>query len=214
MYDTRAGGEIHFRPEYLLPQTSQVYGAVARILCAANLTLGISSDVVSEVALTNRFRAVLGSQAEIPRWFAEYSCSNARVHGRDKPQNNLAHKRVSLLDKTKATFSVVNAIKVKESLKKRSAVDSSLGKSVRLGRESKEVGRCRFLSGLQDKRIRESATSRQPLTITSHGRPPSLKPLIITYHLSLWSNIREIEAPLLVPLALLRHFMSSRTEND
>lgn len=42
-------------------------------------------------------------------------CPNARVRGRDKPQNNLAHKRVSLLDKTKATFSVVNAINIKES---------------------------------------------------------------------------------------------------
>lgn len=56
----------------------------------------------------------------------------------NKPKDNLTHNRASLLKKTKATFSIATAMKVKESLKVGATVDSSLGKSVWLGKP-KEV---------------------------------------------------------------------------
>ncbi|KAJ6111557.1 hypothetical protein N7523_007618 [Penicillium sp. IBT 18751x] len=246
MYDRQAGGrEIHFRPEYLLPQISQMcsgsrqdplQGAInprkflpaayleslrrffpaaigARVFVAGFLVvlfrnrkdveaswlegcvpsfglLRLGYDVAvhypaetspgSEVAITGSPESFdpavsLGLKVEFTDGSQGICVPTHAFVDVNKPKENLTPKRTSLLKKTKATFSIATAMKVKESLKVGATVDSSLGKSVWLGQPKQRLG---SITSTFDHRIARSSafpkTIDHDLSIVTGGHLPTI----------------------------------------
>ncbi|KAJ5594588.1 uncharacterized protein N7459_000796 [Penicillium hispanicum] len=109
------------------------------------------------------------------------------------PQENMAHKHASWLAKTKSTFSKATAIKIKERIRRGSAVESPLGKSVWFVQEPKEkIG---HVTATYDHNVVRSSTFPQTIdhntsVVTGDHLPkmlnPPRAPLIIG-----WGDYRE-----------------------
>ncbi|KAJ5118476.1 hypothetical protein N7448_010183 [Penicillium atrosanguineum] len=288
MYDTHAGGrEIHFRPEHLLPQISQVYsgsrqdplqGVInprrflpaayleslrrffpaaigARVFIAGYLvvlfrsqrdieaswlegcvpsfgllrlgyavavhypaeTLPESESAVTKSPEQTDPAASLGLKLEFTDGSQGICVPTHAFVDVNKPQDNPNRKRASLLEKTKAMFSIATVMKVKESLKVGAAVNSSLGKSMWLGQPKEKIG---HITSTFDQHIARSSafpeTIGHDISIVTGGHLPKISTPPRAPEITSWGDYGDaLEGQFAFAMALgVRTEKSKEVERD